>query len=137
MLDYNPASVELSGKKEDVYYNTLISAVSKDIFDHDEQELKVKQLFEHFISSLSEFQFFTENIIDPGILCLEFGYPIGILNGDEEIRKEKLRNSNIDIKPLADAVRDYLQRWNNTDVPAFMEKVEHSCKSSLRPRLLN
>lgn len=137
MLDHNPASVELSGKKEDVYYNTLISAVSKDIFDHDEQELKVKQLFEHFISSLSEFQFFTENIIDPGILCLEFGYPIGILNGDEEIRKEKLRNSNIDIKPLADAVRDYLQRWNNTDVPAFMEKVEHSCKSSLRPRLLN
>lgn len=138
MLDYNPALVELSpGNQEDVYFRTLISAVSRDTFDDKEQEFRVKQLFEHFISSLSKFYFFTENIVDSNILCLEFGYPIGILNGNEDIRREKLRYSDIDIKPLADAVHNYLQRWNDTYMPSFMEKIERSCKSSMHPKLFN
>ena len=85
MLDYDPARIELfPDRKEigdryvDVSFETLVAAVNKEK-KYTEIEFEVRKFFEHFLNSLSRFNYYISyDAIHPAELCTELGYPIGI-----------------------------------------------------------
>src|SRR5262249_5756553 len=76
MLDYDPAPVELFpnkifGKHVDVQFYQLINAIYLET-DFTEVEFQVRQYFEHFLTSLSRFNYFLESeAMQPRELCAD------------------------------------------------------------------
>jgi hypothetical protein len=134
MLDYEGVNIELFPEKSNpserfvvASLATLTSAVAKDAnFVGD--ELQIKQYFEHFLLSLSRLNYFlTSRAIEPNELCADLGYYVRLMNGDARVREMKLKNSNIDMAPFANAVRSYLDRWDYFYVNQFLERIQKAC----------
>lgn len=90
-------------------------------------EFQIRQYFEHFLTSLSRFNYFLESgAIQPTELCADFGYPVELMTGDA--RDMKLKNTGIDIAPFSKAVNEYLTRWNYVYVQDFVKKIRKACK---------
>jgi hypothetical protein len=134
LLDYNPALVELFPNKtrpEDRYVNvefdTVVNAIAKEQ-DFTDEEFQVRQLFEHFLGSLARFDYFVNfKAIAPDELCADFAYPVGLLQGAEDVQKMKLENGDVNINPLVEAVRAYLKRWKAHDVEHFFRTIDEAC----------
>ena len=90
-------------------------------------EFQIRQYFEHFLTSLSRFNYFLESgAIEPNELCADFGYPVELMTGDA--RDMKLKNVGIDIAPFSKALNDYLTRWDYVYVQNFLKKIQKACK---------
>jgi hypothetical protein len=137
MLDYNPARVELFPNKSDfeeryveVYFDTLTSAINQSIKkdqDFDEVDFEVLQYFEHFMKSLSRFDYFLRSgAIEAHELCADLGYVAGLMNGDA--REMKFENTGLDIAPFAIAVRNYIKNWENNDVAHLIQELRVACQ---------
>jgi len=133
MMDYDPAHVELFPEKTnsteryvDVQFEVLISAITKEN-KFTPVEMQIRQYFEHFLTSLSRFNYFiTSGAIEPKELCADFGYPIELLTGTA--RDMKLKNVGVDIAPFSKAVDEYLTRWDYKYVRDFMTNIQTACK---------
>jgi hypothetical protein len=135
MMDYDQATVELYPEKGetndkayvDVPYAALIKSINEDEGFSD-SEFRIKQYFEHFLTSLARFNYFVEaGAITPEELCADFGYPVALMAGDPEVRDMKHKYSGIDITPFAKAVSSYLERWKYTEVKEFMQTIGKTC----------
>jgi hypothetical protein len=134
MMDYDPAHIELFPEKTnaseryvDVNFETLISAIDKEK-GFSEVEFQIRIYFEHFLTSLSRFNYFLESdAIEPQELCADFAYPVELMTGTA--RDMKLKNTGVDIDPFAKAVRDYVARWEFTDIANFLQKINKACAS--------
>ena len=132
MMDYEPAHVELFPDKRDakdryvnVKFEMLIKAVNEERSFNDTQ-FQIKQYFEHFLTSLSRFDYFVvSGAIEPKELCADFGYPVDLMTGDA--REMKLNNTGVDITPFSKAVDGFLTRWQLTDIMDFMKKIAKAC----------
>ena len=132
MMDYDPAPVELFPHKVnvkdryvDVRFAMLVKAVGheKDLSD---AEFQVRIFFEHFLTSLSRFNYFlASGAIEPRELCADFAYPVEPMTGTA--REMKLKNTGDDIAPFSKAVHDYLARWEYTDITEFEQKIQKAC----------
>jgi RNA polymerase subunit RPABC4/transcription elongation factor Spt4 len=133
MADYDPACIELFPHKKEVEdryvevdFETIIRSFEKEK-DFSEIEFEVRKYFEHFLQSLSRFDYYVLfGTIKPGDLC-EFGYVVGIMKGNDNIRKMKLKNGGLDIAPFAKAVDDYLNRWEYWAVKDFLKRISDAC----------
>ena len=90
---------------------------------------RVKQYFEHFLVSFSQFSYFiVSGAIAPNELCADFQYPIALMTGDA--KDMKWDNSGLDIQDFVDAVCDYLTRWEEKTIKEFMRKIQRVCNPS-------
>ena len=132
MMDYDPAHVELFPEKTnakdryvDVKLSMLVKAVGQEK-DFSDAEFQIRIFFEHFLTSLSRFNYFlTSGAIEPQELCADFAYPVELMTGTA--RDMKLKNTGDDIAPFAKAVHDYLTRWQYTDITEFERKIQKAC----------
>jgi hypothetical protein len=133
MMDYGPAHVELFPEKVnpkdryvDVKFSMLVKAVGQEK-EFSDAEFQVRIFFEHFLKSLSRFNYFlTSGAIEPQELCADFAYPVELMTGTA--REMKLKNTGDDIAPFSKAVHDYLTRWQYTDINEFQEKIQKACR---------
>ena len=133
MMDYDPARVELFPDREktvdryfDVKFEMLVNAIDQEK-GFSEQEFQIRQYFEHFLTSLSRFNYFlTSGAIDASELCADFAYPVELMTGSA--RDMKLKNTGVDIEPFSKAVHGYVARWQFTDISDFMGKIQKACK---------
>jgi hypothetical protein len=133
MMDYDPARVELFPHREksadryfDVKVEMLVKAIDQEK-DFSEEEFQIRQYFEHFLTSLSRFNYFlTSRAIDASELCADFSYPVELMTGTAS--EMKLKNTGVDIEPFSKAVRGYIARWQFTDIKDFMAKIQKACK---------
>jgi hypothetical protein len=129
MMDYDPARIELFPQKGnakdryvDVSFAMLVKAIGheKDLSD---AEFQIRIFFEHFLTSLSRFNYFlASGAIESQELCADFAYPVELMTGSA--RGMKLKNTGEDIAPFSKAVHDYLTRWEYTDINEFQEKIQ-------------
>ena len=134
MMDYDPAHVELfpeKDKADDRYVNVefkmLVKAVENEKEDFTDAEFQIRVYFEHFLTSLSRFNYFlSSGAIEPQELCADFAYPVELMTGT--VRDLKLKITGDDVEPFSKAVRNYLARWQETDIIDFMQKIEKACK---------
>ena len=63
---------------------------------------------------------------EPQELCADFAYPVELMTGT--VRDLKLKITGDDVEPFSKAVRNYLARWQETDIIDFMQKIEKACK---------
>jgi hypothetical protein len=133
MMDYNPAHIELFPDKPEpskryvyVSFDTLIKAINEDTFP-TETEMQVKIYFEHFLTSLSRFEYFLESgAIEPKDLCADFDYPVELMTGTATEMRH--RNTGEDIAPLHNAVQGYLTRWGITNIQTFQTTILNACE---------
>lgn len=133
MMDYDPARIELFPDRQNVEdryvsvdFATLVRAIDKEAGVGD-TEFQVRQYFEHFLTSMSRFNFFlASGAIQAKELCADFSYPVDLMTG--AAREMKLRNTGVDIAPFSKAVRAYLTRWQNTDISDFMQRIQKACR---------
>jgi hypothetical protein len=135
MLDYDPAHIELFPDRKEVEDKYVYMWILK----HLQTRLIRKRILQRLdlksgnsLSTLSNlylgFNYYVSfGAIDPKELCQELDYPAAILRGSADVRKLKLGNSGIDIEPFATKVHNYLNRWQNTYVGEFLEKIYRAC----------
>ena len=132
MMDYDPARVELFPDKAkaddryvDVKFSMLVKAVGQEK-EFSDAEFQIRIYFEQFLTSLSRFNYFLNSgAIEPQELCADFAYPVELMTGTA--RDMKLKNTGDDIEPFSIAVRNYIARWEYTDISDFMRKIQKAC----------
>jgi hypothetical protein len=132
MMDYDPARVELFPEKAnlkdqyvDVKFAMLVKAIGQEK-EFSDAEFQIRIFFEHFLTSLSRFNYFlASGAIEPQELCADFAYPVELMTGTA--REMKLKNTGDDIAPFSKAVRDYLTRWEYTDIKEFEQRIQKAC----------
>jgi hypothetical protein len=132
MMDYDPAHVELFPEKAnakdryvDVKFGMLVKAIDQEQ-EFSEAEFQIKIYFEHFLTSLSRFNYFLDaGAIEPQELCADFAYPVELMTGIA--REMKLKNTSVDIEPFSKAVSKYIARWEYTEIAEFEKRIQKAC----------
>lgn len=134
MLDYNPATVELypdkanpSDRTREVRFVDFVAVIA-DEHDLVGDKLLLRQQFEHFLQALARFDYLAKyDAVRPAELCADLGYPVSLLAGDPDTRTRKLKNSGIDIDPLAKAMRSYINAWAARNIERFIMTMGRAC----------
>jgi hypothetical protein len=133
MMDYNPATIELypaksnpSDRMRDVPFAQFVKTISSE--DNRGDDLLIRVQFEHFLKALRRFNYLVRyKAIAAAELCADFDYPLSLLAGDPTTHDKKLRNSHIDITPLAEGVAHYVNAWEDEPFRQFIVTMGKAC----------